>query len=66
MPEGFSIDYAQSLNGTMVPYSEQILISTDRSDWESRIEDEQEGAHGVLVGALKDLLGPRRTYGNVR
>ncbi|KAK5008725.1 hypothetical protein LTR28_003586 [Elasticomyces elasticus] len=38
----------------MAAYAEQVLISTGRSDWKSKIEEEEEG---VLVRELKTMLG---------
>merc|ERR1711964_469984 len=40
MPEGLPIDHTKSLNGTMAPYAEQVLICTGKDDWLSKIEDE--------------------------
>ncbi|EER40611.1 sucrose cleavage family protein [Histoplasma capsulatum H143] len=35
MPEGLEIDHEHSLNGTMAPYSQQVLILTGQRDWRS-------------------------------
>ncbi|KAJ9662656.1 Altered inheritance of mitochondria protein 32 [Coniosporium apollinis] len=59
MPSGLEIDRGQPLNGTMAPYAEQILISTGRSDWTSRIEDEDDA---VLAKRVKELLGRGGKY----
>lgn len=64
MPTGLDIEREQSLNGSMAAYAEQILISTGRSDWKSRIE-EDEGVHGDIVRGLKGLLGPKGKYSDV-
>lgn len=64
MPSGLDIEREQSLNGSMAAYAEQILISTGKSDWKSRIEEE-EGVHGDLVRGLKGLLGPRGKFSDV-
>lgn len=64
MPSGLDIEREQNINGSMASYAEQVLISTGRSDWASRIEDEQE--EGMLVRRLKGLLGPRGRYSDVR
>ena len=61
MPAGLDIEREQSLSGTMAAYAEQILISTGKSDWKSRIEDE-EGVHGDAVRGLKGLLGPKGKF----
>ncbi|CZT18794.1 related to sucrose cleavage protein [Ramularia collo-cygni] len=52
-PAGLEIEREQSLNGSMAAYAEQILISTGKNDWKSRIEEE-EGA--VLIRQMKKLL----------
>lgn len=59
MPEGLEIDHSRSLEGTMSPYAQHLLISTGQSDWKSRIEDEKDSpaAWGGLVGEVKALLG---------
>ncbi|KGM91758.1 uncharacterized protein PADG_12064 [Paracoccidioides brasiliensis Pb18] len=63
MPEGLEIDHAQNLNGTMAPYAQQLLISTGRVNWRSRIdEDGEEEGWGVLVRGLKGLLGRGGKY----
>ncbi|KAI5287741.1 hypothetical protein KEM54_005774 [Ascosphaera aggregata] len=63
MPEGLDIDRQQLLNGTMAAYSQQVLISTGRSNWTSRIEDDgvDEG-WGELTRGLKRLLGRGGRY----
>ena len=63
MPEGLDIEREQNINGSMAAYAEQVLISTGRNDWTSRIEDEEEG---VLVRRLKSFLGPKGKYSDVR
>lgn len=42
MPEGLDIDREQSLNGLMAAYADQVLISTGKPDWTSKIEDESD------------------------
>ncbi len=59
MPSGLEIEREQNINGTMPSYAEQVLISTGRSDWASKIETEEEG---VLVKRLKHFLGPKGKY----
>ncbi|KAL1306350.1 hypothetical protein AAFC00_005065 [Neodothiora populina] len=54
MPPDLEIDHKTPLNGSMAPYTEQVLISTGKPDWKSRIEDEDD-AH--LLQGLKKLLG---------
>jgi len=62
-PTGLDIDHEQPLNGTMAAYAEQVLISTGRGDWSSRIEEEEDA---VLARGLKDLLGRNGKFSNVR
>lgn len=63
MPEGFEIDHSKSLNGTMVAYSEQVLICTGKSDWPSRIEEENSGDN--LAADIKELIGRGGMYSDV-
>ena len=63
MPEGLDIEREQNLNSSMAAYAEQVLISTGRNDWKSRIEEEDEG---VLVKQLKGFLGRGGKYSDVR
>ncbi|KAI9827987.1 MAG: hypothetical protein M1819_006830 [Sarea resinae] len=53
MPE-MDLDRKSPLNGTMAAYAQQMLISTGKDDWTSRIEDEDDA--GFIKG-LKGLLG---------
>ena len=62
-PEGLDIEREQNINGSMAAYAEQVLISTGRNDWTSRIEDEDEG---VLVRQLKSFLTRNGKYSDVR
>lgn len=62
MPEGLDIEHEKSLHGTAPLYHEQILISTGKADWTSRIEDD---THGRLAKELKTLLGPKGKYFDV-
>ncbi|KAG4417622.1 hypothetical protein IFR04_009267 [Cadophora malorum] len=55
MPEGLPIDHTKSLNGTMAPYAEQVLICTGKDDWLSKIEDENSGDN--LAADIKELMG---------
>jgi hypothetical protein len=64
MPEGLEIDHTRPLNGTMASYAEQVLICTGRSDWKSRIEEENDGDN--LAADLKELLGRGGIYSDVR
>lgn len=59
MPAGLDIEREQNINGSMAAYAEQVLISTRRNDWASKIESEEEG---VLVKQLKSFLGPKGKY----
>lgn len=61
-PPDLDIDHEAPLNGTTAAYAEQVLISTGRSDWKSRIEDDDDG---VLVKQLKKFLGRGGKYSDV-
>ena len=66
MPEGLPIDHQRPLNATMAPYTQQILISTGKSDWTSRIEDDGEGENwGGLIRGMKSLFGRGGKYADV-
>ncbi|OCT45660.1 sucrase/ferredoxin-like family protein Fmi1 [Cladophialophora carrionii] len=58
------IDHKNSLNGTISAHSQHLIISTGRSDWTSRIEDERENgtSWGKVVGDLKALLGRKGEF----
>lgn len=61
-PSGLDIEREQGINGSMPAYAEQVLISTGKDDWSSRIEDEEDG---VLVRQLKGFLGRNGKYSDV-
>ena len=52
MPSDLDIDHKTPLNGSMATYAEQVLISTGRTDWTSRIEDD-----GIVDGQIVDDKG---------
>ncbi|EXJ60951.1 hypothetical protein A1O7_05104 [Cladophialophora yegresii CBS 114405] len=58
------IDHKNPLNGTISPHSQHLIISTGRSDWTSRIEDERENgtSWGKVVGDLKGLMGRKGEF----
>ncbi|KAI1635280.1 Sucraseferredoxin-like protein [Biscogniauxia mediterranea] len=60
MPEGLPIDYEGKLNGLIASYAEQVLICTGKSDWPSRIEEENSGDN--LAADLKELIGRGGVY----
>ena len=64
MPAGLDIEREQDLNGSMAAYAEQVLISTGRNNWKSRIEEEEE--EGVFVRRLKGFLTRGGKYSDVR
>lgn len=66
MPEGLDIEREQNIGSSMAAYAEQVLISTGRNDWKSKIEDEEEGADGAFVRQLKGLLGKGGKFSDVR
>ena len=55
MPEGLDIEREQNISGSIASYAEQILISTGRSDWPSKIEEES-SAEGAFVRQLRNFL----------
>ncbi|KIX09266.1 uncharacterized protein Z518_00345 [Rhinocladiella mackenziei CBS 650.93] len=58
MPSGLDIDHTRTLNGTMSAHAKHLIISTGRSDWTSRIEDEKDTAGwGKFTADIKALLG---------
>jgi hypothetical protein len=61
-PPDLEIERETSLNGTMAMYAEQVLISTGREDWKSKIEEEDKG---VLVRQLKKYLLRGGKYSDV-
>jgi hypothetical protein len=62
IPAGLDIEREQNINGSMPTYAEQVLISTGKNDWTSRIEDDEGSA---LVCQIKDFLGPKGKYSDV-
>lgn len=66
-PAGLDIEREKDLNGSMAPYAQQVVISTGKSDWTSRIEDDSHGtAWGDFGWNLKALLGRGGKYSDVR
>ncbi|KKZ68121.1 hypothetical protein EMCG_06231 [[Emmonsia] crescens] len=66
MPEGLEIDHERDLNGTMAPYSQQVLILTGQHDWRSRIEEDGvDKGWGMLARGLKGLVGRGGRYADV-
>lgn len=63
MPGGLDIEREANISGSMAAYAEQVLISTGRTDWTSKIESEEQG---VLVRQLKKFLGRGGKYSDVR
>jgi hypothetical protein len=61
-PEGLDIDRESKLNGTMPAYAEQVIISTGRTDWKSRIQEDQDSA---LVNQLAKFTGPKGKFSDV-
>ncbi len=65
-PVGLNIDHAQNLNGTMAPYSMQVLPSTGQSSWKSRIEEDGlDEEWGILGRSLRGLIGRGGKYSDV-
>ncbi|TPX10890.1 uncharacterized protein E0L32_008096 [Thyridium curvatum] len=60
MPDGLEIDHKGVLNGNITSYYEHVLICTGRTDWPSRIEEENSGDN--LAADLKELFGRGGVY----
>ena len=66
-PAGLDIERKRDLNGSMAPYAQHVVISTGKSDWTSRIEDDGQGTSwGDLGRQLKAMLGRGGKYSDVR
>lgn len=63
MPPGLEIEREQSLNGSMATYAEQVLISTGKPDWTSKIEDESDA---VFLRQMKKFMGRDGKFSDVR
>jgi hypothetical protein len=69
-PDVAGIDHTKKLDGTVAPYTRQVLVFTGQEDWKSRIDDEalndrEDGWWGRVLGYIKRGLGPNGTYHNV-
>lgn len=53
LPPGLDIDHSRPLANTVAPYNQHIVIATGKSDWSSRIEDEE--GEGNMARTLKDM-----------
>jgi hypothetical protein len=66
-PAGLYIDREKSLNGSIAPYAQHVVISTGKSDWTSRIENDGQGIPwGDFGRQLKAMLGRGGKYSDVR
>jgi hypothetical protein len=65
VPEGLGIERERNISGSMAAHAEQVLISTGRSNWKSRIEDEEGTPDAALVKQLKKFLGRGGKYSDV-
>jgi hypothetical protein len=63
MPEGLQIEQEQNINGSMPAYAQQVLVSTGRNNWASKIEDDE---GNPVARRLKSFLGRGGKYSNVR
>ncbi|KAF1353091.1 Sucrase/ferredoxin-like-domain-containing protein [Delphinella strobiligena] len=59
MPEGLDIEREQALNGSIAAYAEQVLISTGKADWTSKIEDENDA---VFLRQMKKFMTRNGKY----
>ena len=57
------IDRKKPLLGTVPPYTRHVVINTAKTNWAARIEND-EGPK--LARTLKELLGPKGEFHNVR
>lgn len=64
MPEGLEIDRTAPLNGLISNYREHVLVCTGRSNWLSRIEEDNSGDN--LAADLRELFGRGGIYSDVR
>jgi hypothetical protein len=46
----------------MAAYAEQVLISTGRTDWKSRIQEDHDS---VLINQLAKFIGPKGKFADV-
>jgi len=63
MPEGFDIDRKTTLNGLISNYAQQVLVCTGKTDWPSRIEEDNSGDN--LAADLRELLGRGGIFSDV-
>src|ERR1700761_6243555 len=58
MPDGLDIDYKRTLNGTIAPYSDHLLIHTGTYDWPSKIEADERHplAHKMKAALRKNII----------
>ncbi|KAL8687616.1 MAG: hypothetical protein Q9218_006262 [Villophora microphyllina] len=54
IPPDLDIDHNRDIANTVAPYNQHIVISTGKSDWASRIEDEE--GPGNMAKIMKNLL----------
>ncbi|KAJ9617729.1 hypothetical protein H2204_013482 [Knufia peltigerae] len=63
MPAGLDIDRKAHLSGTMSAHSQHLIVSTGRSDWTSRIENERDTAvWGRFTADVKSMMGRRGEF----
>lgn len=63
VPSDLDIDRVKPLSNTVPYHNQHIVISTGKSDWESRIENESQGDN--LARALKDMTKPTLALNDV-
>lgn len=57
MPSGLDIDHDRPLIGTIPRYSQHVVVRTGRSDWGSKIENEDSSVEGAGMNFAKSLKG---------
>ncbi|KAI1469712.1 FMI1 protein [Daldinia caldariorum] len=60
LPPEQSIDRTSNLNGLIASYAQQVIICTGKTDWTSRIEEDNSGDN--LAADLKELIGRGGVY----
>lgn len=64
-PPNLDIDRKLPLIGSMAAHHGHIIIPTGRSDWKSKVEEDDAGIEGSVIRGLKEMLGPRGDFANV-
>jgi len=60
------IDRKLPLSGSIPAHHSHVIIPTGRTDWSSRIEEDTIGVETAAIKSLKDMLGPKGQFSNVK